>query len=359
MYALLFGILICGAGYLLPYLADSERWLGTYMFREQIDRPRYADSAMGFLLNNFFLHVFPWSFLFVAAVGFAWKQMRKKAFEFDELTRLGLAFLLPTFLFFFGLGYRAPWYGLPLAPALAILLVGQLKHRPDPFRDLANAVLPWAAVMMAVILICHAFFFEGTGWWSWSTSLILSAVFLLAFLLLETVVSGRKISSRVFTFAGIALFWCGTLGFSGVIGGAELSDVKILLSKNTAPLNYSNIRKENYSEWGYMAYMTGQPSYFSNTFEELFAAGRSGQWLVFTKQEELNEFWAWTKSTGRQSELVQKPEVHLWRRWPRNMGQLKQLWEERQSTENLWDKSARHFFVLRFPRETGTVLAGP
>jgi hypothetical protein len=358
-FALAFGILICGAGYLLPYFVDSERWLGTYMFREQIDRPRYADSAFGFLLNNFFLHVFPWSFLFIAAFGFAWKNIRTKAYEFDELTRVGLAFLLPTFLFFFGLGYRAAWYGLPLVPALVMLLVSQLKHRSDPIRDLANAVLPWAAVMMSVVLICHAFFYEGTPWWTWSVSLILSAVFLLAFLLLEAVVSGREISNRVFTFAGVALFWCGTLGFSGVLGGAELSDVKSLLNRNSAPLNYSNTKKENYSEWGYMAYMTGQPTYFSNTFEELFMAGKNGQWLVFTKKEELNEFWGWMKATGRQSELVQQPEVHLWRRWPRNMGQLKQFWDERANTENLWDKSARHFFVLRFPTGTGTVLAGP
>lgn len=357
--ALAFGVLIGGAGYLLPYLADSERWLGTYMFREQIDRPRYADSAFGFLLNNFFLHVFPWSLLLVAAIGFAWKRARTKGYQFDELTRVGLAFLLPTFIFFFGLGYRAAWYGLPLVPALVMLLVSQLKYRSDPIRDIANAVLPWAAVMMAVVLICHAFFYEGTPWWSWSVSLVLSAVFLLAFLLLEAVVSGRKISVGVFTFAGVALFWCGVLGFSGVLGGAELSDVKSLLTRNSAPLNYSNTKKENYSEWGYMAYMTGQPTYFSNTFEELFKAGQNGHWLVFTKKEELNEFWDWMKSTGRQSELLRQPEVHLWRRWPRNMGQLKQLWDERASTENLWDKSARHFFVLGLKTQTGSVLAGP
>ena len=54
-----------------------------------------------------------------------------------------------------------------------------------------------------------------------------------------------------------------------------------------------------------------------------------------------------------------EPEVHLWRRWPRNAGQLRDIWIERASTENLWDKVARHFYVVKFRDLKGAALAGP
>ncbi len=357
--ALVLGVVVSGFGYALPYFLDTERWLGTYMFREQIDRPRFADSGSGFLINNFILHVFPWSFIVVSAVLLFLKKLKNRDFHFDELAKVGLAFLLPTFLFFFGLGYRAAWYGLPMVPALIMFITSYLSGRPQPIRDIANAVLPWSALMMGIILLGHALFYEGTSWWTWRVSLTLSGLFLCSFLLLEAVVSGRKIAAGAFTSAGVALFWCGLLGFSGVVGGAELTDLKALLSRNPEPLHYNNVKKENYSEWGYMAYMTGRPTYFSTNFDDLFAAGKRGHLIVFTKAEELNDFWNWMKANGRKSELSVPPQIHLWRRWPRNFAQLRQLWSERDSTENLWDKSTRHFFVVQLSDSKGKVLAGP
>ena len=356
---LVVGILAGGAGYLLPFVLDGEKWLGTYMFREQLDRPRYADPASGFLLNNFVLHVIPWSILVIHCFLIAFKRVRTKQYKMDEFTRVGLAFLIPTFAFFFGLGYLAPWYGLPMIPALMMLVMSQLMTRCDPVKDIANAVLPWTVLMMAAVLVCHAAFFGGTPWWSWSTSLLLSSILLVSFLILEAVVSGRKVPARAGVFAGVGLFWCASLGLTATMGESELHDVRALLSKNSAPLNYSNTAKENYSEWGYMAYMTGQPSFYSNSFEELLKGGMQGNWMVFTHQDELNQFWAWMKERGLAERYLAQSDVNIWRRWPRNAGQLRKIWESRSSTENIWDKTTRHFLVLRFTDVRSQVLLEP
>lgn len=357
--SLSFGVLICGAGYLIPFVFDESRWLSTYLFREQIDRPRFADSGSEFLLNNFFLHFFPWCFLVLHGFWLAVRRLKAREYVFDELTKVSLAFILPTFIFFYGLGYRASWYGLPMTPAIALLVWGQFEAHAEPLKKLASAVLPWAVVMMGVVLLGHAVFFDGTAWWTWGVSLLLSSVFLASFFILAFVVDNRISVARPVTFAGVCLFWCATLGLSGVLGGAELHDVQELTSRHSAPLNYSNTKRENYSEWGYMAYMTGRPTYFSTSHEELYSAGLRGNLLVFTKKDELDAFWSWMSSSGRKNSLAGEPEVHLWRRWPRNAGQLKDTWIERTSTENLWDKVARHFYVVKFQDPKGSALAGP
>lgn len=109
MSFLVFGILTAGAGYLVPYFLDHEQWMATYIMREQVDRPRFKDPASGFLLNNFFLHFLPWSLLAIYALRHFYRSFKSKTLQWDDLQKAALSFILPTFLFFFGLGYLAPW----------------------------------------------------------------------------------------------------------------------------------------------------------------------------------------------------------------------------------------------------------
>jgi hypothetical protein len=345
---LFFGILLAGSGYLIPFVFDREHWLSTYIFREQIDRPRFSDSALSFLLNNFLFHIFPWTLLLIRCVVIAAQRVRAGVFKWDELTIVSFAFLLPTFTFFFGLGYLAPWYGLPMLAPLVIFIVGQLQTRPSPFKELADSMIPWSALMIGLVFLCHISFYEGTQWWTAGTSFVLSAVFLLSFLIFEAVITGRKIPQRIGVFLGAALFWTGSLGLTATLGESELTDVRNLLEKQNAPLNYENLKRENYSEWGYMAYMTGQPSYYSTSYEQMLDSGRKGHWLVFSDHSDLKGFLNWLNDHDPKSTTLLQPEVHIWRRWPRNLRQLREIWKSRESTENIWDKSARHFMLVRF-----------
>lgn len=131
-----------------------------------------------------------------------------------------------------------------MIPSLVMLVMSQLLTREDLFKDIAHAVLPWTAILMALVLLCHALFREGTNWWSLSAGITLSIIFVISFLILEAVASGRKIHAQVGIFIGIAIFWCGTLGLTATLGEAELGDLRVLISKDNAPLNYSNIEKE-------------------------------------------------------------------------------------------------------------------
>lgn len=353
------GVALGGAGYLIPFLLDQENWINSYILREQVTRVRFNYTSSGFVLNNFAFHVFPWTILVLHAAYIFLKRVKGKEFKWDEITIVSLVFLVPTFLFFFGLGYLAPWYGLPILASLALLIVAQLQTRNAPFQDLAHAIIPFTALFICIVFICHVSFFDGTPWWKGETSLLLTTLFLASFLFFEAVISSRKIPQRTGVLVGLALFWAGSLGLTATLGESEMTDVRSLISKHNAPLNYNNLEKYNYSEWGYMAYMTGQPTFFSNSYDELLHAGRAGQWLVFTNQTELNGFWDWLKARNANSISSLQPQVHIWRRWPRNSAQLKELWRARVSTENIWDKTTRHFMLVRFGAHTSQVSAQP
>jgi 4-amino-4-deoxy-L-arabinose transferase-like glycosyltransferase len=346
---LLAGIFLGGIGYVLPFLLDRDNWLQTFIFREQLNRPRFSDSGIVFLLNNFVINLLPWSFLLLYCVVLAVRRLRSRSIGIDPVTSVSLAFILPTFLFFFGLGYRAPWYGLPMIAPVALLIVAQLRTTQFPLRKVAISVMPLSVLMTGVVLICHLAFYKGTPWWTLTTTFASLALFTLSFFFLDSVYAGSKrIRSEIALIFGLACFWYGSLSLTAALGESELSDARELLHQNSAPLNYDNTKKENFNEWGMMAYMLGRPTYFSNTYEELLNAGSKGQWLVFTSQQDLDSFWGWLELNHPVSLNALRPQVNVWRRWPRNIGQLRDIWTSRESTENIWDKVTRHFILVRF-----------
>jgi hypothetical protein len=350
------GVCLTAAGYVLPFFLDRENWFKTYIFREQFDRPRFSDSAFVFLFNNFFVNLAPWSFLVVPCCLIAYRRMRKGILQFDRSSALSLAFLLPTFLFFFGLGYRAPWYGLPMIPAIIVLLVGQLQAIRGYAGIFAKVVLPFSVLMILAVAGCHFAFFGGAPWWTSGHTLALLTSFILSVVSFESVISrGRLVSRATAMLSGLVFFWFGTLGLTATLGESELSDARELLSEHRAPLNYDNTRRENFNEWGMMAYMLGVSTHFSNTHADLMAAGLKGQWLVFTSQQDLDSFWTWMKLNNAVELKALRPSVNVWRRWPRNATQMREIWLSRASTENTWDKATRHFLLVRFTNATSSV----
>ena len=201
--------------------------------------------------------------------------------------------------------------------------------------------------MILIVLASHVAFSETTPWWSNATTLFLVTAFFASFLALSAVLRENNFPRRLGVFAGIACFWIGALGLTATLGESELSDLRDLIHKHTAPLTYNNVRRENFSEWGMMSYMSGQPTYFSNSYSGLVEAGHKGHWLVFTNQRELDDFWEWVDKSNDKKILSMSASVHIWRRWPRNMTQMREIWSTRSSTENIWDKTTRHFLVLR------------
>jgi len=349
--SLFFGIVICSAGYALPFFLDSTHWLDTYMYREQINRPRFSDSGFMFLLNNFVLNLFPWSLFALYGLYEIARRLLKKNLRMSDSMKVGLAFFAPTFLFFFGLGYRATWYGLPLLAPIWIIVGSAILHSgSDIIRILARSLLP-ASILMAVLgLVCHVVFLEGTPWWSWSNTLWVVGLCGLSIFFLEVAVSGtKKLNSGAAVVLGALTFWMGALGLTATLGEAETADVHALLNKKHNTLRYSNVNKENYNEWGYMAYMLGRPTHFANTFPELFEAAMRGEYLVFMTKQELDDFWTWTQSTLGPTATLPDTALEVWRRWPRNARQMRELWTERSTTENIWDRVARHYYVVHFP----------
>lgn len=351
--ALIGGIAVCSCGYILPFLLDSNHWLDSYIYREQVNRARFSDSGLMFLLNNFVLNLFPWSFLAIICLAALAKQALRKKLELTESFTAGLAFFLPTFVFFFGLGYRAAWYGLPLLSSLWILGLTPLLTRPtDIVRVLSRSFLPSVVLLGTLGLISHFLFFEGTTWWNFSNSLWVTGLCVVSIVFLEISLTNKPMMNRMTALAlGVMAFWSAALGLTATLGEAELSDLKVIVTSDDAPIRYSNVNKENYNEWGYMAYMLGRPTHFANSFEELFDAAGRGETLIFMTKEELDGFWAWSKSHSPQAELPPS-SVAVWRRWPRNAKQLKDIWSARETTENIWDRVTRHYYVVRFTDES-------
>lgn len=348
---LVLGIAVCTSGYALPFLLDSTNWLDTYIYREQINRPRFSDSGFMFLLNNFVLNLFPWSFLALFSIFFFIKTALKKNIQMDESIRAGLAFFVPTFLFFYGLGYRAAWYGLPLLSSVWILLLAPLLNRYQELgfiQVVARSMIPCVVLFGVLGLVCHFMFFDGTSWWNLSNTLWVVGVCIASIVFLELAGAHKEQVNRTMALAlGVATFWMGALGLTATLGEAETADLRSIIKDTSTPIRYSNVNKENYNEWGYMAYMLGRPTHFANSFEDLFEAAARGEALVFMTKDELDGFWAWTHS--QVSGNVQ-PHVALdvWRRWPRNARQLKEIWSARETTENIWDRVTRHYYVVRF-----------
>jgi 4-amino-4-deoxy-L-arabinose transferase-like glycosyltransferase len=357
--ALVAGIAVCTSGYALPFLLDSTNWLDTYIYREQINRARFSDSGFMFLLNNFVLNLFPWSFFALAGLIALTSAAFKKRLVLSESLKVGLAFFLPTFIFFFGLGYRATWYGLPLCSSLWILILTPLLNTPEKLTaTLSRCLLPFSALMCGLSVICHFIFFEGTTWWNWSNSVWIVGLFVTSIVFLELSLSSKKwMSAPAALILGATTFWSGALSLTATLGEAETADLRHIIKNKSNPIRYSNVNKENYNEWGYMAYMLGRPTDFANSFAELYEAAKNGEYLVFMTKQELTDFWNWTNTQGAAAGSVPATSLEVWRRWPRNARQMKEIWSERDTTENLWDRVARHYYVVHFPNHSRDVGA--
>lgn len=348
MSFLVCGILTAGAGYLVPYFLDHEQWMATYIMREQVDRPRFKDPASGFLLNNFFLHFLPWSLLAFYALRHFYRSFKSKTLQWDDLQKAGLSFILPTFLFFFGLGYLAPWYGLPMLPATLLLFSGTLVQQEEPLKTVARALTPWPFVMIIAVLTAHFAFHNSTPWWSaWHTVATLF-LFACAVAFFREVKLHRRIPQAAALFLGVLSFWSSTLILTSTLGEAELRDAHNFLNESgTAKLNYDNIKRENYNEWGYMAYMLGRPSDFSVTPQQLHEAALKGDILVFTSNDDFQSFGRWLDSENLGEQFRSRAEVKLWHRWPRNFAQMQSHWQSRLEAKTLWEKATRHFIMLK------------
>ncbi|MEY2987838.1 MAG: hypothetical protein RJB13_1359 [Pseudomonadota bacterium] len=352
--SLILGILICSAGYAIPFLLDRENWLDTYMYREQINRARFSDSGFMFLLNNFVFNLFPWSLFSIYGINVIVREALKKRIVMTDSIKIGLAFFLPTFIFFYGLGYRATWYGLPLLASIWTLIGGVLMSREESLvKILSKCVIPWSMIMAAAGIAFHLIFYGGTPWWTLLNTASIVGLFLASTILLY--LSLKRAFSLKFLIAGLSAFWIGALSLTLTLGEAETTDIRTLLADKENTLRYSNVNKENYNEWGYMAYMLGRPTQFGNTFQELFDAAMNGEYLVFMTKEELDAFRNWTESTNRSVASLPESTLEIWRRWPRNARQMREIWKGNEGIQNFWDRVARQYYIVHFPNSSSNV----
>ncbi len=354
------GVCICSAGYLIPYILDKTAWISGYIMREQVNRPQFADSVAGFFLNNFFLHLIPWSFVAVPAVMGAIKAIRNKSYTLTEASRAGLCFVAPTLLFFSIGGYVAPWYGLPMLSGIVLLLLSEIfvhhgsnssvlvpaeKVELEVMKTLSRAILPWIVIVFVAVLLAHVLFEEGTTWWTWQATAMCLILLGGAFWTLEAHSSHRKIVPHAVVVPGIALFWSAALILSSHFGEAELTDARKALQEQPAPVTFSNISVNNYNEWGYMGHMLGVETHYALSNDQLLGAARAGNWLVFPGIEELKAYWLWLDGKGLKSEFLGCSTTQVWRRWPRNSAQFRELWDQNVDSENPWDRSTRQMIL--------------
>lgn len=165
-----------------------------------------------------------------------------------------------------------------------------MQHE-EPLKTIARALTPWPFVMIIAVLTAHFAFHNSTPWWSaWHTVTTLF-LFACALAFFREVKLHNRIPQAAALFLGVLSFWSSTLILTSILGEAELQDAHNFLNESgTAKLNYDNIKRENYNEWGYMAYMLGRPSDFSVTPQQLHEAALKGDILVFTSNDDFQSF---------------------------------------------------------------------
>jgi 4-amino-4-deoxy-L-arabinose transferase-like glycosyltransferase len=362
----LLGVCICGTGYVIPYLFDRSAWISGYILREQVNRPQFADSVSGFFLNNFVLHLIPWCFVALPAAVSTLRSIRNRSFTLTDASRTGLCFVLPTLLFFSIGGYVAPWYGLPMLSGIVLVLVSQIfthhgaahaashpaeknenaaNFEMDVMKSLSRSLMPWLALVLIAVLLTHVFFAGETTWWTWHATALCMVLLGAAFWVLAAHSSGRNVVPHTVVVPGIAMFWAAVLVLSSHFGEAELTDARNALREQRTALTFSNLSVNNYNEWGYMGHMLGAETHYALSNEQLLGAARAGNWLVFPGIEELNAYWLWLDGQGLKSEFMGCSTTRVWRRWPRNAVQFRELWNRNVDTENIWDRSTRQMIL--------------
>lgn len=381
LFFLAIAMIVCAVGYLIPYLLDRQPWIAGYILREQINRPKFADSVPAFFYNNFFLHLIPWCFLIVSATKGVVSDIYRRRFYLTEATRTGLCYVMPTLIFFSLGGYVAPWYGLPMLAGIVLLLLDRVfvsagrRMSPQPLgaevqsevesgiaskiaskiewtvvKRLTWSIFPWIFIIAIAVLLTHVHFFEGTSWWSWQAAAV-CLVLLSVALWISVVRAGYgNWAPHAVIVPMISCFWASALILSTCFGEAELADARKALQLRYSPFMFSNISLNNYNEWGYMAHMLGVNTYYALSNDELLNAARSGNWLVFATEEEYGSYWSWIKERGLEANFSACSTTLFWRRWPRNLPQFWEVWNRNIDSENSWERSTRKMILYNAGR---------
>ncbi|MEA1919092.1 MAG: glycosyltransferase family 39 protein [Campylobacterota bacterium] len=319
-WALLWGIGIGIAGYLPILIYDSEPFINNYIIKESLNKgPNGVGWETAFFpLFTYFLA--PWMFAFVFALLLGVRTLFQKGnslLHVKELTlvKLALAIIIPTLLFFTFHPYRGDIYALPAVSSSMLIGIIYWRVYIKNYTETFKWLLRTSALVLSIVpvgIIVMVIHFDPLPQW-WPDSLIYFAVLGGLSTLVFTFYESRHLLKRgpaLLIIAFIPLYW--TLGIAlESFGKAEMIDLEnyIKNSEKSKPIGYYNVRRNVWSEYGYLNFWVEHRIVGIHTKASLLEWLAEGKAVIIPGERSYRHF---KETLGEH-----KNSLHVipWRRW--------------------------------------------
>lgn len=363
--AVVFGIIVCGAGYLPAYVMDKENFINIYIMRETFAKGDSGQHWSVSLLSVLGFYLLPWLLLCLVAYAEAlWNlvsnQFRIYTPEVRRVLLLSVCWVTPSFIFFWYHPYHFENYNLPVISGVILfisLIIGNRSIRWNLLYRVATFLT--AALVLALPILLTAIdgrFVPAPPWWPrWLAPISCifcgaSAIGLIYYGLFDRM---RKMHALAFAMVGFYLSLGATIT---VIGERELVDLRSYLDKADSSgehirrLGYYNLHQNIWSEWGFLNLWTDREFHEIHKPDELKQALLAGEAIVVPARGPLDDF-----KTFVQKELPgQNLEMTPWKRW-RTQGRSdsgESLWQSAWDKRDLKVLEVDYFIVRK--RKSGT-----
>lgn len=362
--AVLFGVLVCIAGYLPAYFLDRQNFWDAYVIRETLRKSDGSGQSWSVaVVSTFGFYLFPWVLLALVSYtqtlfGFKtlWKNSQKSS-SARRLLCLGFSLFLPSVLFFIWHVYRFENYNLPVISGVWLWVAAVWGLTQIENISLWKKIYAWALgltgliflVLPIALTILYSHFSPMPAWWpNW---------------LMPVVWVGSLLSFGGFTYFGfwkkaerpdfLTLSSAGLLWALGalfvVIGEREMIDLKTYIAQaqaqgRTVSMGYYNLNHNIWSEWGFLNFWVGHEVHGIHSPEKLKEALERGDTiLVSAKENGVQDF----REFVAKNEPTLKLRYIPWKRW-RTRGQSesgKPLWQEAWEKRDLSLLEVDYFIV--------------
>jgi 4-amino-4-deoxy-L-arabinose transferase-like glycosyltransferase len=352
--AVLFGVMVCIAGYLPAAFLDYKNFWDAYVIRETLRKSDGSGQDWSVaVVSTFGFYLFPW--LLLALVAYA-----QTIFRFPKLWKnsaarrlfcLGFSVFLPSTAFFIWHIYRFENYNLPVISGVWLCIAAALSL------SIWRKAYAWALgitsliflILPVALTVLYVHFSPMPPWWpcwllplAWAGSLLSAAGF-------AYFGFWKKVDRPDF----LALSSAGLLWVLGalfvVLGEREMIDLKTYLKLaktqgREVSVGYYNLNHNIWSEWGYLNFWVGHEVHGIHSPEKLKEALDRGETILVTAKENgIQDFKDDIKKNAPTIQLRWIP----WKRW-RTRGQSesgKPLWQEAWERRDLSLLEVDYFIV--------------
>lgn len=262
----LFGVIVGGLAYAIPWLLDPEAFYRTYILRETVGKGPNGVGIWESILPNLSYHLWPvFPLLLVGLLALIpYVRSSQRRLTLAPGMGLALALALPTFGFFAWHPYRSEIYSLPAIPCVLVLVAGLGKMAgelmPQSFRRAQLFTLGFSFVPTLLVLALHLRFFHRETWWPAS---LLPVVLLCLFVQVFGFLAFRKSDlKRPLPAYSLMLWWpaWGAIAMLMVVLGQEdYRELRQLTQSfsRTEVFGFYNAQHFVWSEWGLLNLTSG------------------------------------------------------------------------------------------------------